>query len=480
MLSEGEVISVKTIERILKDSGFKRLRRRTNRELGKTNKNKFIPKRSGGLDLDKLKPFQIDSPVVGIYFFLPYILESGIIDIVKGCNLPASTDINSVQAALSMLALKLIGNQRLSQMDQYDHEPGLGIFAGLNLLPKSTYMCTYSCRTSESMLYEFQERLIKHFKGIYPDFYNGDYINLDFHSIPHYGDESNMEKLWCGSRGKSMKAANTVFAQDSKSNAILYTRSDILRREESKEIKKFITYWRKVNGSIDETLVFDCKFTKYKVLDELTDDGIKFITLRKRSQKILEKALEYPNNDWTRVNLPIKKRKYKNVLVFEERVTLKDCKNSFRQIVVKKHGRKNPTFIITNNEKLKLSEILLVYAKRWHIENKISELVSFFNLNALSSPLMIRIHFDILWTFIADTLYHRFAKDLRRFEKSLAPTIFRKFVNMPGKIVYTGDKFYVKIRKRAHTPILMSADKLNRPIQVPWLNNKTIQIIWTP
>ena len=30
------------------------------------------------------------------------------------------------------------------------------------------------------------------------------------------------------------------------------------------------------------------------------------------------------------------------------------------------------------------------------IENKLSELVAFFNLNALSSPVMIRIHFDIL------------------------------------------------------------------------------------
>jgi len=33
---------------------------------------------------------------------------------------------------------------------------------------------------------------------------------------------------------------------------------------------------------------------------------------------------------------------------------------------------------------------------------------------------MIRIHFDILWTMIADTLYHRFAQDLRRFENNIA------------------------------------------------------------
>ncbi len=50
-----------------------------------------------------------------------------------------------------------------------------------------------------------------------------------------------------------------------------------------------------------------------------------------------------------------------------------------------------------------------VYAKRWRIENKFSELVEFFSLNSLSLSLMIRIHFDILMTFIADTLYHLFA-----------------------------------------------------------------------
>jgi len=31
--------------------------------------------------------------------------------------------------------------------------------------------------------------------------------NLDFHSIPHFGNKSEMEKVWCGSRGKAMKRA---------------------------------------------------------------------------------------------------------------------------------------------------------------------------------------------------------------------------------------------------------------------------------
>jgi len=167
------------------------------------------------------------------------------------------------------------------------------------------------------------------------------------------------------------------------------------------------------------------------------------------------------------------------VSVYENEITLTGCKKIFRQIIIKDHGRAKPTFIITNNKKLSLKDVLIVYAKRWRIENKISELITFFNLNALSSPLMIRIHFDVLFTFIADTLYHVFAKDLRRFEKHDAKTIFRKFINIPGKVDYDGDKFYIRIRKRAHTPILKSVKKLNEPIKVPWLDNKSIQIIWT-
>ena len=472
-------ISSRTVERILKDAGFKKLQRRTNKELGKTIKNKIIPERSEHLDFSELEPFSVDCPAVGSFFFIPYILESGIIDIMKECELPDSSDIGSTQACLSMLLLKLIGRKRLSHVGTYDREPGLGIFAGLNVLPKPTYMNTYSCRCSETQLINLQSKIITRLKMNYPDFYCSDYINLDFHSIPHYGDKSEMEKVWCGARGKTMKGANTVFVQDSHSNTILYTRADILRNEEAEEVKKFVTYWKKINGEVDETLVFDCKFTAYKVLDELEDDKIKFITLRKRYAKLIKETLDLPPKEWDKIYISIPKRKYKHVSVHESEVTLKNCSNTFRQIAIKDHGRSTPTFIITNNNELSMKDILEVYAKRWRIENKLAELVAFFNLNALSSPIMIRIHFDILWTLIADTLYHRFAHDLRRFETNIAPTIFRKFIDMPGRVIYDGNKFVIKIRKRAHTPVLKEVEKLQKPFRVPWLSGKTVEIVWT-
>lgn len=475
----GITISNRTIERVLSDAGFGKLKRRTYKEMGITKKNKIISEKAEQLNFSQLKPFNIDCPVAGVFYFLPYLIESGVLDVVTKCNLPESNAIGATQACLSMLFLKLIGSARLSHMDSYDREPGLGIFAGLNVLPKSTYMSTYSCRTSSDMLLRFQQEVIDKFRTVYPQFYTSKFINLDFHSIPHFGDESEMEKVWCGARGKAMKGAHTIFAQDGQSNVILYTRADILRKEESEEIKRFVSYWKTIKGGLEETLVFDCKFTKYKVLDELTEDGVKFITLRKRSQKLIEQTLEVPKEEWRKIRLDILKRKHCNLSVYESKVKLKDCRNEFRQIIVKDHGRAKPTFILTNNMELTLAILVEVYAKRWHIETKLSELVSFFNLNALSSPLMIRIHFDILWTVIADTLYRRLAQDLRRFEKYLAPTIFRKFINVPGRVVYVGNNIMIKIRKRSYTPILMGIEKLNKPFKVPWLDNRTIEIVWT-
>lgn len=477
---KGINISAQTVSRILSDAGFPKLQRRTNKELGLTVRNKIIPERSENLDFKRLEKFSVDTPIVGIFFFLPYIIETGIIDILQESPLPSSSVIGTVQACLSMLALKLIGNERLSNMESYDKEPGLGVFAGLNVLPKNTYMSTYSCLCSTEMILDFQKQIVKNLKQKYPNSYNGNYINLDFHSIPHYGEFSEMEKVWIGAKHKTMKGADTVIAQDAKSNMILYTRADILRKEESDEVLKFVEYWREVNGNVSQTLVFDCKFTKYEVLDTLNDDNVKFITLRKRNKKLIDEILSIDDENWTKVRLNIPKRKYKKVSVYEQNVKLSKCKNEFRQIAIKDHGREKPTLIITNDKNISMKSILEVYAKRWRVENKLAELVAFFNLNALSSPLMIRIHFDMLWTMIADTLYHIFAQDLRRFENNLSPTIFKKFINIPGRVIYDGNKFMIKIRKRTHTPILKDVEKLQNTIAVPWLDNKNLEIIWTP
>ena len=364
----GYKCSKSTVARILTDVNVPKLKRRKFSECGKTLKNAHISARSTPLDFNKLEPFNYDTPIAGVFFFLPYILKSGIIKILKNCGLPKSSAINAEQACLSMLLLKLIGSKRLSHIGAYDHEPGLGIFAGLNYLPKTTYITTYSCRTSEEKLQKFQTQIIQLFSSKYPEFYQSSFINLDFHSIPHFGDESRMEKVWCGARSKAIKGANTLFAQDSSSNTIVYTCADILRKNEAREIIKFVDFWRSIKKTVQETLVFDCKLTSYQVLDQLAAEGVKFITLRKRTKKLITFTENIPNNEWIKLYIPIPKRKNKACLAHISEITLPNCTYPVKQIIITNHGRAQPTYIITNNQQLNLKEVLIVYAKRWHIE----------------------------------------------------------------------------------------------------------------
>lgn len=45
-------------------------------------------------------------------------------------------------AVLGLLALKLLHKERLSHIDDYNLDQGLGLFAGLNVLPKKTFATT--------------------------------------------------------------------------------------------------------------------------------------------------------------------------------------------------------------------------------------------------------------------------------------------------------------------------------------------------
>lgn len=268
------------------------------------------------------------------------------------------------------------------------------------------------------------------------------------------------------------------FAQDAETKSLLYANADVLRKEETGEILNFADWLKDIKGIVNQTLVFDSRLTTYKILDELDSDGIKFITLRKRFKSLLEQTREIPEDHWEKIKIPIPKRKHQNVSAHTSEVRLRGCKTVLRQVAIKDHGRREPTYVITNNRDMDIMELLTVYARRWRIENKFAELVDFFNINSISSPLMVRIHFDLLLSLAASFLYQLFARDLPRFEKNLAPEIFRRFINMPGTIRFDGNRFEIHIRKRSHTPILLGISKLAAPIEVPWLDNRQLKVIW--
>ena len=287
-------------------------------------------------------------------------------------------------------------------------------------------------------------------ESIYPEYYQGETINLDFHAIPHYGEKSKMDTNWVGSKHQRLKSAQTLFAQDGESKHLLYANTDLDRVDESNEILNFVDYWIDVKGVIDQTLVFDSKLTTYENLEQLdrTGDGIKFITLRRRGKKIVQEAMDITEDDWIKVNLKKKKRKYNKFKMFESEIVLPRTQLKVRQVIFKDHGREDPTFLITNNFDIDIEELALLYANRWLIENKFAEIVDFFNLNALSSPFMIRIYFDVMLTIVADTLYRLLAKDLKRFKDCTPKTIFSDFINCRCKGEVVDDEIIIRMKKK--------------------------------
>jgi hypothetical protein len=203
---------------------------------------------------------------------------------------------------------------------------------------------------------------------------------------------------------------------------------------------------------VKPTLIFDSKLTTYGNLAELDANGVKFITLRRRGKGMIERVAAL--GPWQRIHIPHCKRKYPNPEVHESVIDLRDYDGELRQVIVRGNGHEKPAFLISNDFESPVELLVGNYSRRWRVENGISEAVKFFHLNALSSPILIKVHFDVVMTMIADTLYTMLASRLRGFERCDAPALYRHFIKGKGMISVKGKQVNVSFRKKAHHPIL--------------------------
>jgi len=470
---EGHDVHPRTISRLLRTAGFPPVPRRAKLDIGETVKGTMVPTEARVLNIETLTEYRATCSVGGIFLFMPLIEQLRLPQVVEKASLPGSKQIPSLQFFLSFLALKLIGKERLSQINDLSFDTGMGLFAGLNVLPKCTAASDYSYRLDVNMIDRLLQGFVRQMNRQHA--YRSKTINLDFHSIPHWGEESVLDTHWVPTRGKRLKGALTLFAQDCQSGQFQYAQADILRSEASGQILNFISFWKKIHGKLDSTLVFDSKLTSYENLNTINQMGIHFITLRRRGKKLISAMDRIPANQWKKVHLDIPKRKYKTPLLFESMVELDGYDGQIRQIVMKGNGREQPSFLVTNDLDAPADSIVLRYAQRWRVENGIAEAVKFFNLNALSSSMLIKVHFDVLMTMIAHALYHFMSQKLRGFEDCRAATIFRQFIDMKADIVIRGDLISVKFPRRSHNPLIRAAQLDKKPTRISWLGNKCLQ-----
>jgi transposase len=469
---EGVEISVRTVERVLAEEGFPKLPRRTRLKIGLTVKGAEVPQRTAGIAIGQMEGQRFTCESAGVFLFAPFLEKFQPAELIRSAGLPGSKVIPAVSYFLSFLALKLIGTERYGHMGDHAFDPGLGLFAGVNVLPKCTAMSTYSYSLDEVHILKLQQAFVK--KAVRLGLYDGSIINLDFHTIPHYGDESVLQGHWAGARGKRMKGALTLFAQDAASKLVLYTAADIMKEEANEQVLNVLSFWKKIHRGVASTFVFDSKFTTYEHLSVLNSQGVRFITLRRRGKKLIENLEGL--SPWEKIHIPHDKRKYPNPYVHQSFIALKDYEGQLRQIILRGNGHEKPAFLITNDLTAPVELIVSNYARRWRVENVISEAVKFFNLNALSSPILVKVHFDVLMTMIADTLYSMLAQKLRGFEQCDAQKIYRHFIRSKADVEITTGEVHVTYPRRAHNPILRDVPWQRLPQSISWLDGAKLNL----
>lgn len=473
LLSEdGVEVSVRTVERVLAEEGFPKLPRRTRLKIGLTVKSTKVPAKAERIELAELSGSQWESAGAGVFLFAPFLAQFNLDRIVAA--LPGTRSLTATNYFLSLLALKLLGTERLSHVGDHAFDPGLGLFAGLNVLPKSTALSTYGYSLDANHTEELQKAFVEEASTL--GLYRKEVINLDFHTVPHFGDESVLEKHWAGARNKVMKGALTLFAQDADSKLIVYTAADIRRQEADGQVLDFLAFWKEINPYSFPTLVFDSKFTSYENLDELDIMEINFITLRRRGKKLIKQAAEL--KPWKRVQIPHAKRKYANPLVHDSLITLRGYHGTIRQIVMRENGHEEPAFLITNDLESPVEQVISNYARRWRVENGIAEAVKFFHLNALSSPILIKVQLDVITTMIADTLYSMLAQKLRGFEECDAPKLYRHFIRGGATVAVNNGQVTVTYPKRAHNPVLRALPWDKLPMTIPGCPGARLKLVF--
>jgi hypothetical protein len=368
----------------------------------------------------------------GLFLFLPDLVRLELERLASAARLPGSAMIPAEHALRAVLALKLWSIERKSHVMALVADPGLALFCGLNS------------------------------------------FNLDFHSVPYYGEDPQVERHYVSMRSRAQPSVLAFLAQDAEGHAFCYSNADLRKGEEAEEIFHFIAFWKKHHGENPRHLVFDSRLTTYAQLARLDRLGITFITLRRRSPKLLAEIAGLASSAWRRVTLEVPARKYKTPRVFEQAVELAGA--TFRQLFVLDLGHEEPTILLTNDRTTTQAKLITRYAQRMLIENALSDAVRFFHMDALSSAVGLKVDFDMALLVIASGLYRLLARRMRGYAEAQARHIFRDLIDTPADVTISEREVHVHFHRRAHLPIIIASGVLDSPIKVPWWENHTLRM----
>src|SRR6267154_693199 len=468
---QGTPLSATAVREILAEEGFAPLPRRLDEErpasVGPTTEA-VADVRSFMLD-----PREFTTRVGGLFLFVPDLIRLDSDVLALGAKLPGSAMIPAGHALRAALALKLWSIERKSHVMALAADEGLALFCGLNAMPKKSFLSEYSSRITPQKV----SRLL----GLWHDqvtgetLVKGESLNLDFHSVPYFGDHPLVESHYLSMRSRRQPSILTFLAQDADSQVFCYSNADIRKGEEAEEVFRFIKFWKRQHGSPPQHLVFDSKLTTYQGLDRLDAAGITFLTLRRRAPKLLAEIDSLPPSAWRTITLDTSHRKYRTPRIYEQKTCPRE--RTLRQFFITDLGHDEPTILLTNDRSSTPSKIIARYARRMLIENALSDAVRFFHIDALSSSVGFKVDFDMALLVVASGLYRLMANRMRGYSDAQARQIFRDLVDMPADVAITEREITVRFHRRAHLPIVLASGLIDKPVAVPWWNGRALRLV---
>jgi hypothetical protein len=422
-----------------------------------------------------LQPRTIHTRFGGLFLFLSLLATLPFDRLIRQAGFPGSAMIPAPHALRSLLALKLFGNARHSHVMSYVLDDGLALFAGLNVIPKRSFLTEYSCRLDPTC---YATLLRRWFDALsQAGLPRGHSFDLDFHTIPFHGNDALVEKHYISKRSRQQKGLLAFLAHDADTQVFCFAQADIRKEEQADAVLQFIAFWKQRTGRVPKELIFDSKLTTYANLNRLDQQHVGFITLRRRSKQLLQLIAATPSSAWRQIELEAVSRLYKTPRILDQKITLNDYDKSIRQIIVKDLGHEEPTILLTNQLQRSPAKLIGRYAQRMLVENHIEDGIDFFHLDALSSAVALKVNCDLLLTLLASSLYRLLGLRLGDgYETAKARHIFQDFVDATATIRLTKTEIVVRFQKRAHNPLLLAAGFAETDVPIPWLGQKHLRL----
>ena len=468
---QGTPLSATAVREVLAAEGFAPLPRRLDEERpGRVGPSAEAVANVGDFTLSSR---EFTTRVGGLFLFIADLVRIDTDALALAARLPGSRMIPAAHALRAALALKLWSIERKSHVMALVADEGLALFCGLNAMPKKSFLSEYSSRITRQTVSRLLASWHTRFAG--DALFTGESLNLDFHSVPYFGEHPLVQSHYLAKRSRRQPSILTFLAQDADSHVFCYANADIRKGEEADEVFRFIDFWKRQYGRVPQHLVFDSKLTTYEGLDRLDAAGITFMTLRRRTKGLLADVDGLPPSAWRTVTLDLPHRKYRTPRIYEQKVRLRE--RSYRQLFIKDLGHDEPTILITNDAKSSARNLITRYAKRMLIENALADAVRFFHIDALSSSVGFKVDFDMALLVLASALYRLTARRMRGYDDAQARQIFRDLVDMPADVAVTPAEVRVRFHRRAHLPIVLASGLIDKPVTVPWWQGRSLRLV---